>query len=138
MQTGFGLSSDAPAQWESPAVANALKLAVVALLLNVAITIYVWSSPDLNSSQGGSPGAFAAVLGVSALVYGLIWHTARRGPAISAKWALLVWTVLAMVGTVADGRPIRLIPVGFQVAAVVVLLKGWPRRRALDNPHEMP
>ena len=136
MQTGVERNGDAGVLWDSPAFAKAFKWAVVAFVLNVAITIVVWSSPSLNASQGASPSAFAAVLGVSAVVYGRIWYSARQGPAMWAKWVLLVWTVIAMIGTIADGQPARLVPVGFQIAAVVVLLKGWPRRTVtIDAPN---
>jgi hypothetical protein len=137
MRTGVGRNGDGPVLWDSPAFAKAFKWAVVAFALNVAITIVVWSSPSLNASQGASPSTFAAVLGVSAVVYGRMWYSARQGPALWAKWVLLVWTVIAMIGTIADGRPVRLVPVGFQIAVVVVLAKGWPRQTvAIDasNP----
>ena len=38
--------------------------------------------------------------------------------------------------TIADGRPVRLVPVGFQIAAVRGVGKGWPRRTvAIDAPN---
>ena len=115
---------EASVLWDQPGFRVAFTLYVVSWVVGVGASLL---APDSTTD------VLAVLIGIpffAALLWAM-WHWGRNAGSSWPKWCLLVFVGLGALDPVLLGftlSPLRLVQWALAVAALVVLLRGWPRR----------
>jgi hypothetical protein len=124
VRLGDRFQREAPVLWDQPGFRVAFNLYVVSWVVGVGASLL---APD------SATNVLAVLIGIplfAALLWAM-WHWGRNAGSSWPKWCLLVFVGLGALGPVLLGftlSPLRLVQWALAVAALVVLLRGWPRR----------
>jgi hypothetical protein len=127
MDDQYQRDAGAPVLWDQPGFRVAFKIYVASWVVGLSASLLEPSTT--KNALVGIP-LFAALLWA-------VWHWGRKAGSSWPKWCLLVFVGLGALSGVLLGftlSPLRLVQFALCVAALIVLVRGWPRRELLALP----